>query len=353
MKNLLIVLFVLILVGAGGYFGWRYYQSQANVSPNLNKKTNSFVWGVTARPHAINKYNVKDWTKLVGYANDLGVNYVRLGWDTDNHDPVAFNKAVIDEVLKQGMSPMLGFESKTDIFASDDPYTDGYDAAFRIATLNKDKVKYYQILNEVSSVVLRGGEFPGDKEDQYDASKYAKMRDYLKGAIAGIKKADPAAQTILTGQWTQYAFFDMLARDKVDYDIIGWDWYSGMGMIYDNKTADGSNVLDHLKKLNKPIFLTEVGQESNNADGTSSMDEDKQADYFQKMAEWAYNSGVIKGFIAFQLTDIITTTDKNSKTDRIDRSGLVQADKNSKGKVVLIKRKAFGVLQSIIAKYSK
>lgn len=346
MKNFFIVLFVLVLVGAGGYFGWRYYQSQANVSPNLNKKTNSFVWGVTARPHAINKYNTKDWTKLVGYAKDLGVNYVRLNWESDVRDPMKFNKATISEIEKQGMKPYVVITQTGDMTKSADPYTDGYNRAYTITKAVKGRVDYYQLENEITSWSLKGAEFSGDKADQYDETKSQKIIQWLKGTNAGVKAGDPEAKTVVAGQWIQYSFLQMIADGGVDYDIIGWDWFSDMGLIQDNKLDDGSNIMDKLKTFNKPIMLVEVGQRP---DG-STMDQDKQAKYISDMAEWAHGSGLIKGFFAFELTDGIPVSAKIP----IEVYGLVEAKRLSTGKGAIVgPRKAYATYKDIIAKYSQ
>lgn len=350
MKNFLIVLFVLILVGVGGYFGWRYYnQSQANVSPDLNKKANSFVWGVTARPHAINKYNAKDWAKMVGYAKDLGVNYVRLSWETDTRDP-KFNDKVISEVEKQGMGIYLAIGGDSEIQNSDNPYQTGYDSAYQIASQFKGRIKYYQLSNEISAAALKGSNFNGDKESDYYPEKYAKIRDWLKGANAGVKKADPSAKTVVTGMWIQYYIFNMLQNDKVDFDYIGWDWYSDMELIQDNKLSDGEGILDKLKALGKPVMLTEVSQRPDIVENEQILDEDKQSQYIADTVNWAYESGFIKGVIVYELIDEIPVSLKT----QIEAYGLVEAKRLSSGKGAIVGlRKAYTTYKDIIAKHNQ
>lgn len=358
MKKLLLVFLVLAIIGLGGYFGWRYYdQSQANVTTTVNTpKKSTFVWGVTTRAFALGKFTDKQWQTQVKLARNLGVEYLRISWEPEGWynsklDPSGLNQALITEIEKQDMEPYLIFGENGKMTASETPYQDGYDLAYKIGSLNKGKVDYYQLGNEISSEPLKGGEFPGDVESQYDLEKYAKIRDYLKGAIAGLDKADPAAKTVVVGQWTQTAFFDMLQKDEVDYDVIGWDWFSDMGLMKDVKISDGTALTSKLQSFNKPIMLVEVGQRPD-GDKTKGfvMDEDKQLKFISDMAEWAQGAGFIKGFFAFELTDLVNY----GPGGYADRYGLVGVSKNTAGKIRIIgTRKAYDAFAAIVNKYSK
>lgn len=359
MKNFLIVLFVLILVSAGGYFGWRYYnQSQATDSPTVKARTtkDGFIWGVTTRPHALSRYHPTLWKNQVGLASDLEVNYVRIDWEPEGRyngkiDPIGLSHALIKEVEAQKMRIYLSFGENGKITGSSNPYQDGYDLANQVVGANKGHVDYYQLANEISSESLRGAEFPGDKTSEYDLEKYAKIRDWLNGAIDGVKKADPQAKTVVVGQWTQIAFFDKLQEDGVNFDIIGWDWFSDMGLMKDVKISDGTYLVDKLKSFNKPVILAEVGQrpDGNKEDGFV-MDEDKQNQFISEMANWSHDSGFIKGFFAFELTDV-TNYDKGGY---IDRYGLVACEKSKSGVgAVDHLRKVYSSYTDIVRKYSK
>lgn len=358
MKNFLIVLFVLILVSLGGYFGWRYYnQSQATDSPTIKARTtkDGFIWGVTTRPHALARYSDKIWQKQVAFASNLGVGYVRTGWEPEGWyngklDPIGLSQALIKEIETQGMRTYLGFGENGKITDSTNPYQDGYDLANQIASANKGHVDYYQLANEISSESLKGAEFPGDETSQYDLEKYQKIKDWLNGAIDGVKKADPQAKTVVVGQWTQIAFFDMLSEDGVNYDIIGWDWFSDMGLMKDVKISDGTYLVDKLKSFNKPVILAEVGQRPDGNKTTGfTMNEDKQDQFISEMANWAHGSGFIKGFFAFELTDLTNY----GKGGYIDRYGLVAFKRNKQGVGVMTGlRKAYSSYAAIVTKYS-
>lgn len=358
MKKFLVVLIVLIVIGGGGYFIWNKYFNKITAS---NYKE-PFMWGVTMRPAALGRYNLKIWRDQLEYAQDLGVKHARIVWDFNavyngKNDAFKFHDEVIDEMEKAGVSPVIAFDADPGMFVVDDPYYDGYSKGFQIASHYKGKVKFYQLSNEVSSVPLKGGEFSGEKEEHYDTEKYQKTIAWLKGASEGVKKADAKAYRMICGHWLNTAFFDMINRDKIDYDIIGWDWYGDMDMMGEKKLEDGTMLVDRLKKFNKPVIIAEINQKPEGKDGQDGQDEEKQAEFISNMAEWAYNSGVIKGFIVLELIDSRVVTEEKTF---IDRLGLVQAEKDvvdkKTGKITTLKitepRKAFEVYKGIISKYS-
>jgi len=346
-KKLLIIFLVLAILGGGGYLLWTKVLSKA-----ARVKKEPFVWGVTMRPHALGRYNQEVWAKEIALAKGLGVNYVRVGWQYDawingKEDQFGFQEEIFKSIQDAGMNVYLVFEGNPDVLKVSDPYYDGYNNAFQIASHNRGKIKYYQLLNEAGSAALKGGEFSGDKESDYDAEKYTKVSEWLKGAARGIKEADPSAYRIISDQWVHTAFFDMLQRDKVDYDIIGWDWFSDMGLMGERKLTDGTLLIDKLKTFNKPIFLAEVNQRPEGDGGQKGMPEEKQADFIGKMAEWAYNSGAIRGFLVLELTDV-----SNTGANFTDYYGLVEAAESSAGVGIPGKpRQAYDVYKKIISKY--
>lgn len=360
MKKFLLIFLVLAILGLSGYFGWRYFnQKSAVATPEVTTPAtpaDNFIWGVTTRPNALAKYYPTRWQEQIKLAKDLGIGYVRIDWEPDawidgKQDPVGFNDILTAEITKQGMRPYLNFGQNGKITASATAYQDGYDLATRITTANKGKIDYYQLGNEISSESLKGGQYPGDKTDQYDLAKYAKIRDWLKGAEAGIKAADPKAKTVVVGQWTQTAFFDMLQKDGVNFDIIGWDWFSDMNLMKDVKLSDKTLLTEKLQSYNKPVMLVEVGQRPDgNKDKGFTMNEDKQVQFISDMANWAHGSGFITGFFAFELTDVTNF----APGGYVDRYGLVDYERNDGGVGVMDHlRKAYSTYAAIVKKYSK
>jgi len=71
----------------------------------------------------------------------------------------------------------------------------------------------------------------------------------------GIKSVDPAAKMVVSNAgWMHYAYFEVLARQGVKIDVIGYHWYESAGDLKD--------VLDILRTeyAGKPVWFTEVNR---------------------------------------------------------------------------------------------
>lgn len=344
MKKILTILVVLAVVAVGGWFGLKQYRKW------LVKKE-PFVWGVTVRPHAIGKFSKSTWNKQLQLAKGLGVNYVRMSWQYDAYfnsklDPFGFHDNIIGMNEKQKLKTYMVIEANPDVLEVKDPYMDGYNSAFQIAAKFKGRIKYYQLLNESASVALKSPDNSGEKEEDYDSEKYVKARDWIKGASDGIKKADSSAYRVVTDQWTHTAFFDMLVKDKVDFDIIGWDWFSDMGLMQDKKLGDGTLIIDKLKSFNKPIILAEVNARPEGRNGQKGQDEDKQSEFIKNMAQFAKDSN-LKGFIVLELLDVT-----NTGRGYTDYYGIVNTtEKNNGVGTIGEAKKAYNTYKEIIVKY--
>ena len=338
---------VLVLVIIVGIYAGYYFSGSKGGSKTAKINNEPFLWGVTMRPHALSKYTAKGWDAQLAYTKELGTKYVRIAWQYDAMPtPEKMFSNIIEANEKNGLSTYMIIESNPDLTKIDNAYQNGYDAASSIATTFKGRIKYYQLLNEAGSVALKGGQYSGEKESDYDTKKYEKVRDWIKGASAGIKKADPDAYRVVTDQWTHFAFLDMIQKDKVDYDIIGWDWFSDMGLMGDKKMADGKTALEHLQVYNKPIILAEVNQRPDGPTENQKMDPVKQKEFMTKMAKWAYDSKVIKGFFILELMDVANL---GASRNYVDRYGIIAANKNAKGLGEIVgKLPAFDALAEII-----
>lgn len=346
MKKLLpylILIIVIVLAAWGGY-----YFSRGSGVKTIRNLQQPFLWGTTMRPFALAVYSKSNWAKQLDLQKNAGIQYARVGWVNDSkYSNFQFHDALIKAIKDKGLSVYFGFEDNNNIFTVADPYQAGYDMAYKISNHYKGQIKYYQLLNEAASGSLKGGQYSGENQSDYDMVKYNKTKEWLKGASDGIKKGDPAANRIITDQWLHFAFFEMLKRDGVNYDILGWDWFSDMGFMGDKLAGDGRAVLDHLKDFNKPIILVEVNARPEGKNGQGGQNEDKQAAFIQQMADWAYGTGVIKGFFVHELIDSQTKT-------YTDYYGLISVKKDEAGKIVPGEpRKAYYVLKDIIAKYNK
>lgn len=293
MKKIWLYLVLIVVVILGGLFIYLTLTSRA-ILPK-------FMWGVTANPDSVRKYSSKSWKQEMTYITKLGVGWVRVGYDNSVAGRAAKYDNIVTAANENKVNVILQIDSTKPISQIDNPYADGQKVGTEVATAFKGRVHYYQILNELGGTALKSGNMSGEKESDFDSIKYQKIRDWVDGATTAIKGIDPSAKTIITFHWTHYAMLDMLVRDNVKYDILGWDWYSDMGLMQDKKIADGTLLIDKLKSYNKPIILAEVNYQPKNPG--SATDEAGQVKFIQQMADWARSTEAIKGFFVQELAD--------------------------------------------------
>jgi hypothetical protein len=261
-------------------------------------KKASFMWGVMTREASLQAYTLAYWNSELTYDQQLGVKWIKA--DYDAHAGYKRSVEMVQAAHAKGINVLFQF-APADVLAVKDPYNDGYSLGKKLATKLKGQVTYYQLMSEPGSTALKGPQYTGLNQSDYDPAKYQIVMGWLKGASDGVRSVDPSAKIVINDQWTHFAFFDMISRDGVKYDILGWNWFSDMGFIGDKTLADGTKVFDHLKAFNKPIIFTEVNERP---DSVKGMDENAQSDFIQKMADFAWaNKNVVKGFYVLELTD--------------------------------------------------
>ncbi len=351
MKKIVWILLIALILGGGlGFMIWKTLAnkngSTPESSPEATAKAEEFMWGVTLRPSALGKYSDEAWVSQLGYAKPLGVKWIRIGYD--HAAGTSLYDGIIQLVQDNGFEPYLVVEPQGDFSKVSDPYNDGYQKLNVIASHYKGKIKYYQIMNEASGNAIKGGQFAGISESDYDATKYARTRDWIKGASAAIKKADPSAQRVVTSQWTHVGFLDKLKADNVDYDIIGWDWFSDMGLMGEKKLSGGQLLIDKLRSFNKPIILAECNYRPEGKNGQKGQPEAKQANYIKEMANFA-KTAKLRGFFVLELLD-----NPNTQSGYTDYYGIVSVEKSPSGAWKPGEpRQAYSAYQEVIKKYSQ
>lgn len=339
MKKFLIVLVILIVAGIGAYLGWSISKNGKIEVPFAKPK---FIWGVTVNQSALGKYSNGAYQKELDLMNQLGVSWERINFDFDATGRDKIYTSIVDQAKEKNINVYVALESSIPIEEIDQPYADGAQVGAAAAKLFKDKVGYYQILNEQGGMTLKEGE-NGEKESDYDLAKYKKVKDWTNGAVSALRENGSKAKVVITVHWTHTAYVDMILKDKVDFDILGWDWYADMGLMNEKKLTDGTLLVDKLRSYKKPIILAEVN-------GTATDKQDAQADFIANMAEWAYNSGFIKGFFVHELTDTAEWPGRKANF-----FGLVKVKKIPGGTYSYDfgdPKDAFYAYQKVISKYS-
>lgn len=350
MKKFFIVFIALAIGVGGGYFLYKHFYGlgSTNVKTNKSKTLSEFTdkdfkWGVTMGPSDLNNYSLDVWNKQIKTAVNLGIGWIRLRYDSENKDPFQRNDEEINTLQKNGLNVVLIIEQDIRDKGGDD-YKDGYSDGNTIATHYKGKIKYYQMINEGGGESIKQPTLNGQDASQFDEEKYKKLTNYLKGVSDGIYAADPSAWRIVNMGWTHVGYLDKLAKDKINFDMIGIDWYGWMGDIGTKKLDNGQLLVDKLKSYNKPLIFMEV-----NADSKGKIVyENKQAEFIKQIGTWAYqNKDYVKGFFVLSLFDGV-----NNASDDAEYFGIVKAKQNSGGvNVPGDPRKSFYAYQDLIKQY--
>lgn len=302
-------------------------------------------WGAVIRPFAIENADPKITTKqefdLLG---KLGAKAVRANIESNPE----LNDLIVDEAQKRNMQVVLILEEQgVDYDASGDFYQRGYDFAKPYAERYKGKVKYYQLSNEITGTTFRKPEDSGPSLKNrdgllYDATRYENVRDYIKGQSDAIGEIDARAQRIVSGNYILVDIFKMIVDEGVNFEIIGWDWYSDLGDDIAHRTIEGEDFSypEFAKSLGKKLWLVEVNREGGSFGGK----EKEQADFIAHMAQNAWDNQVPALFV-HMLTDFQPLWDES-----IGHLGLVTLDENKNGPWEIGGLKpAFGSYQDFIA----
>lgn len=171
-------------------------------------------------------------------------------------------------------------------------YNDALEVGKNFALKRASDFEYYNIGNEIGHRIINETIHPNNINNEnngryfydsvgsgneiihyFDTDKHSRRTistcAYVKGLIDGISQNDPDAKFIVNDTRIQYGYLKFLNFMNVDYDIVGWNWYSAFGSIQntvgnviDFGVPAGVNVYGELNSISssKPIWLTEINR---------------------------------------------------------------------------------------------
>lgn len=328
--------------------GMIFYQKE--IKSNLKPRK---MIGATIRPFALSTESVTADPYLsidqeMKFLVKLGANAARF-----NDEPAdGVTSYAVDSAIKNKLTPILILEpmdAPIDFNNKDlDFYSLGYNYALKKAKEYKGRVKYYQLANEVSGTTASKADDSGEQLSnrfnlKYNKNRYLNVRNYLIGLSSGVTQVDPTAKKIITGHWVLVDVIKYLIKDGVNFEIVGWDWYSDMGDNVHERLTDEGYKLDlaaTIKSWGKELWLVEVNREGGSFGGKAA----EQAEYIQRFATTVLPDDDVKGFLIFSLTDSLTNPD-----DPVSSLGLIKGDRDSLGFSEY--KPAFSALQKVISQY--
>lgn len=322
----------------------------------------SFNWGVNGHPNVQEGYRDIPISVQLDLVKELGAKWYRTDWSEAQmrKDPKPFDM-LVSEASKRQINILPVIMPDVSCYTDHSPEEikkSSYEFGKWVANRYKGKITHWELANELDSfamirpgetdrngVVWQYGDADMDRPEHFNEQRYSKVKAELIGLGEGIKSVSPSSQTIIDSSgWLHYGFFKrLIEEDKVQFDIIGWHWYSEMGDM--TKVKGEINVLDILRKYGKPIWITEINKRGGSMDG-----EDEQSKYLAETANQLRNYPDVHAFFVYELLDEPYFGKDNPES----YYGLVKITKDDKNHwVVSDKKAAFTTYQKIIESDSR
>lgn len=324
-----------------------------------------FAWGVNTSPYQIDGYYPKTALRQIDLMKKLGVNTVRMMLERDVQlDPFKityhekYNDDFINKLNEANLDVALVLDG--DIIGTAKPGFDqeaeGYKLGSYAASRYQGKVKYYQISNEITGTVVKPSdpEFKGELMEgkyglQYSADRYRSALGWLSGMSKGIRECDPEAKIIVSGHWILYDIVERMIKEGLDFDILGWAWYSTDGLDITSKEIEGQNVnlFRILNGLGKSVWIIESNYDHGSYNESDpNQGEIDQAQFFQEFLDRNLKLGLFKGYFVYSMFDDPSFASKAPERD--GHWGLVSVTKGSGGHPDFTPKKAYSTYQHII-----
>ncbi len=266
----------------------------------------AMLWGATVRPFAIDDTG-GTIEEQYNYLQDLfGDDFVvRANVEKNN----SINDLLVD--TKDDYNARLYFVLEEDINFNDtstDFEARANEFAQRIVSRYIGRVEYYQLMNEVSGVMVTQPDDTGEQLDAgygltVDKTRYDNVLTYTKALSQQVRDLDPNAKILISGHWILIDPVLSLINDGLDVDIVGWNWNSTMSDKPGIMEVDGYGI------VNIPEKVTNAGKifwiaEGYRADGSTDGKEAEQAEYVGELARSSRDNEEVRAFLHFTLTDL-------------------------------------------------
>ncbi len=305
-----------------------------NESEILNYRSD-FLWGQNM--HTNNRgYDAPDQYSegALHLAAQMGVKMIRYQANYIHQD---FTEAdqIIGLCNKYGIKVMLCLFPETE----DEPTQETLDRITQTTKTyaeryngknGRGKVDYFQLWNEkeipLQSAKYGTGATTGQSINNYYTTSVEGKDDlvewtkFMKAGSKGIREADTDAKIVINFSWVAFGCIRYYVQEGVDFDIIGWDWYSSTfdtvqaekdfyAAMYGGKIGKDEKQISGVHEVfpDKDVIICESntwikGFAENGGYGAENMTLDKYEPFFNNM-KMAYEQEWIKAFCAFKLTN--------------------------------------------------
>jgi Domain of unknown function (DUF4214) len=220
------------------------------------------IWG--ANGHPFTAYDGVSTDTQLGFLKDLGLKSYRV--NISNIGSAGALDALIRKAEPLGITilPLLTPALDLDALAPDDLRRQAHDFAFALVSQFKDRIKVYELGNELEVYAIikacekrddgtqyncNWGPAGGNSALDYYGPRWEKVSAVMKGLSEGTIAADSSALKAMgTGGWGHTGAFERMRRDGVKWDISVWHMFG----------EDPEWAFKLLAGYGKPIWVTEM-----------------------------------------------------------------------------------------------
>ncbi|MDB5120420.1 MAG: glycosyl hydrolase 53 domain protein [Sphingobacteriales bacterium] len=264
-------------------------------------KQDCFVWGINGHPLTQKDYASPTWDDQIKLLKYLKIDSYRIDAQLTDEGAVInelkfntfINKLIVNKISPFVVLSVGGIKTgnKQDIF------NNSFNQGKNFGNSAGKNIPVIEVGNEFDNKILKGP-YDGTKESHYDLAKAHALMMQLSGFINGLKSVNPQIKISLSVGWVHYYYLQLLQDYNINYDIIGYHWYSNMGNIASVKGY--GNVLETVAdRFKKPIWITEF----NFRNGSLDNKHEAQKKYIQNSGLEIVKNPYVSGFFIYELLD--------------------------------------------------
>lgn len=285
-----------------------------------------FLWGVNTHCDFYPVYrrsNAEEQLKLI---RDMGCGIVRTNFYnfdfSDFYVPLAnaCGLKVMLVVDGQMRNPIDNYDTAAE-FELYRKIAERYDGSHGFG-----KIDFIQISNEVDVFLSTFNPNFGDGEtvEEFPQPMMQAVYERFANAAAGIRAAKNDVKIVINAGWKHYGMFLYMKEKGIDFDLIGWDWYTDMSRAMAREGKRAFQLAETLHELfGKDIIVCETNFWTDTAiddDDVSNWDE--LFDIINDVMTYPY----IKGLIIYECCDEMPFEPEGG-FNREAHFGLIKADK--------------------------
>ncbi len=247
-----------------------------------------FYFGVTGHPHHYEAYPERQLPEQIRLAAQLGSDLYRINSVPVNRNDFAYLDRVLALCSSYDMDMMLVLDS-----FPGETEQEIYENGKAIAAHFGQRLAFVQAGNELDNQCIQSAMVDGSSIGHFETHQYDEVMPKLKALLKGLQEGSSGTKTVVNIAYRHYGFLQRLVNDGIEFDVIGWDWYSNMG--------DYTHVFPTLLSFEKPVMICET----NIWEGMGKDHTEERTRYLVDFMNYVYgyNSSLPLGFLVYELMD--------------------------------------------------